>query len=326
MNVSRRALLGLAAAWATPEWLGAQPSGRNYRIGWLGSVDSFKEPYSRAFVQRLRELGLGEGRNVAIEYRHAGGRIEKLPALARELSELKCDLMFGAGPEAALTALKHARSEAPIVFIAVDFDPVAAGHIANPARPEGRITGLTAVQSILPAKRVELMKELLPRTRKFAVLGNHQTAGQLAVAQEAAKRLGVTLHVVEFQRPPFEYEAAFAEFSRADVDALLVLGSGLFVPARRHITELALKARLPSSFHHSQWAEFGGLMSYGFNFPQMWRSGAEMVAKILRGARPGDIPLEQPTHYELAINLRTAKALGVSIPESIRIRVDRVFQ
>lgn len=322
----RRAFIALAGALAMPRLGRAQPAKRAYRLGWLGSIDSSKEPYSLALVQRLRELGFVEGDNLAISFRHADGRLERLPALAAELAKLNCDVLFGGGPEATLVAFRQASRDTPIVFIAVDFDPVATGHVVNPARPDGRITGITAVQSVLPAKRVELVKELLPAARKVAVLANDQTAGQLAVVEDAAKRLGLVLHVIHFKRPPFDYEAAMADAVRAKADVLMVLGSALFVPARRQIPELALKARLPTSFHQSQWAEVGGLMSYGFNFPQMWRAGAEMVAKILRGAKPGDIPMEQPTTYELAINMRTAKTLGIRIPESIRVRVDRVVE
>jgi putative ABC transport system substrate-binding protein len=207
----------------------------------------------------------------------------------------------------------------------VDFDPIATGHVVNPARLGGRLTGINAVQSVLPGKRLELVKELLPATRKVAVMGNEQTVGQFAVVQDAAKRLGVELYMIHFKSPPFDYEAAIAEAVRVRSEVLFVLGSALFVPARRVIPELALKARLPSVFHHAQWAEAGGLMSYGFNFPQMWRTGAEMVAKILRGTMPGDIPMEQPTTYELAINVATARKLGIRIPESIRVRVDRII-
>ena len=157
------------------------------------------------------------------------------------------------------------------------------------------------------------------------MLGNDQTTGQLAVAEEAAKRLALELHVIHFKRLPFDHEGAIAEAVRAKSEVLFVLGSALFVPARRLIPELALKARLPSVFHHAQWVEVGGLMSYGFSFPQLWRSAADMVAKIMRGTKAGDIPMEQPTTYELAVNARTAKALGIRIPESIRIRVDRVI-
>lgn len=325
--VSRRAaIFAFTALAAMPRCAFAQPATRTYRLGWLASVDSFNEPYAHAFVQRLAELGFVEGKNLSFERRHASGHTERVPSLAKELAALRCDAFFSAGPEINLVALKQFSTDTPIVFVAVDFDPIATGHVVNAARPDGRITGITAVQSVLPGKRLELLKELLPHTRKVAVLGNDHTTGQLAVAQEAAARLGLALHVIHFKRPPFDYEGAFADASRAGADAVLVLGSGLFVPARRRITELALKAKLPSSFHHSQWAEVGGLMSYGFNFPQMWRVGADMVAKVLRGTKPGEIPMEQPASYELAINAKTAKALAIKIPESIRLRVDTVIQ
>jgi putative ABC transport system substrate-binding protein len=292
----------------------------------LNVIDASKEPYTLAFVQRLRELGFAEGSNLAISRSHAGGKIEKLPSVAAELARLNIDVFFGAGLEASLAALKQVGADKPIVFVAVDFDPIATGHVVNPARPGGRLTGLTAVQSVLPGKRLELVKELLPATRKVAVLGNDQTVGQLTVTEEAAKRLALELHVIHFKRPPFDYEGAIEEAVRAKSEVLFVLGSALFVPpSRRLIPELALKARLPSVFHHAQWAEAGGLMSYGFNFPQMWRSAADMVGKILRGTKAGDIPMEQPTTYELAINAATARKLGIRIPESIRVRVDRVI-
>jgi putative tryptophan/tyrosine transport system substrate-binding protein len=323
--LSRRAFLLFAGMLAMPPWARSQAARHVHRLGWLSAIDSYKEPYGLAFVQRLRELGFVEGRNLTIGYRHADGKIEKLPWAATELDRLNVDVFFGAGLEASLAALKQVGGDKPIVFVAVDFDPIATGHVVNPARPGGRLTGITAVQSVLPGKRLELVKELLPATRKVAVLGNDQTVGQLAVAEEAAKRLALELHVIQFKRPPFDYEAAIAEAVQAKSEVLFVLGSALFVPARRLIPELALKARLPSVFHHAQWAEVSGLMSYGFNFPQMWRSAADMVGKILRGTKPGDIPMEQPTTYELAINAATARKLGIRIPESIRVRVDRVI-
>lgn len=323
--LSRRAFLLLAGMLAMPQWARGQAARHVHRLGWLSTTDSYKEPYGLAFVQRLRELGFVESGSLTIGYRHAEGKIEKLPSAAAELSRLNVDVFFGAGLEASLAALKQVGGDTPIVFVAVDFDPIATGHVVNPARPGGRITGVTAVQSVLPAKRMELLKELLPATRKVAVMGNDQTIGQFAVAEQAAQRLGLELHVIHFKRPPFDYEAAIAEAVRAKSEVLFALGSALFVPARRLVPELALKARLPSVFHHAQWAEAGGLMSYGFNFPQMWRSAADMVAKILRGTKAGDIPMEQPTTFELAINAATARKLGIRIPESIRIRIDRVI-
>lgn len=310
-----------------PQWARGQADQRVHRLGWLSATElQRKEPYGLAFVRRLRELGFLDGGNLTIEYRHTDSKIEMLPSAAAELARLNVDIFFGAGPEASLAALKQVGANKPIVFVAIDFDPIATGHVVNPARPGGRLTGVTAVQSVLPGKRLELVKELLPATRKVAVLGNDQTTGQLAVVEEAAKRLALELQVINLKRLPFDYERAIADAVRAKSEVLFVLGSALFLtPGRRLIPELALNARLPSVFHHAQWVEAGGLMSYGFNFPQLWRSAADMVAKIMRGTKAGDIPMEQPTTYELAVNARTAKALGIRIPESIRIRVDRVI-
>src|SRR5262245_26139458 len=328
-RMNRREFIGLVGGvtLSAPRLASAQSSARAYRIGWISASDSFAEPYSLAFVQRLNELGMVEGPNLRIERRHAESRLERLPALANELAKLKCDVYFAGGLEANLAALTQSSPDTPIVFMAVDFDPVATGDVANLARPGGRLTGVTAQQSELPAKRLELLRELLPSAAKVAVFTNEQSlTPQVALVQGTARRLGLPLHVVDFKRPPFDYEAGFADALRAKVDALFVLGSGLWVPARREIIERALKARLPSVFHHSQWAEAGGLMSYGFSFPWMWRRGAEMVAAILRGAKAGDIPMEQPTTYELAINAKTAKALGVTIPPALLARTDNVIE
>lgn len=326
--ISRRDLLlgSGAAALALPGSARAQPAERTYRVGWMSASDTFKEPYSLAFVQRLAELGFVEGRNLVLERRHGDNKLERLPALAAELGKVKCDVYFGGGAEATLAALTQASRDTPIVFVAVDFDPVATGDVASLARPGGRVTGLTALQSELPAKRLELLRELLPAVSKVAVFANEQTATQLALVQGTARRLGLALQVIDFKRPPFDYEAGFADAVQAKADALFVLGSGLWVPARRLIPQLALKARLPTMFHQAQWADAGGLISYGFNFPDMWRRGAEIVVDILRGTKPGSIPMEQPTSYELVINLKTAKALRIKVPQPLLVRANRVIE
>jgi len=318
----------LGAVLIRPQCAWAQPGERSYRLGWLSvsSIDNFKEPYSLDFVRHLVELGFVEGRNLIIERRHADNRLERLPGLAAELATVPCDIFFGGGAEAALAALTRSSRDTPIVFVAVDFDPISTGDVASLAQPGGRVTGVTTLQSTLPAKRLELLKELLPAVSKVAVFANEETAGQLALVRGTARRLEISLHVVEFKRAPFDFEAGFVEAARLKADALFVLGSGLWVSARQKIPELALKAKLPSVFHQAQWAEAGGLMSYGFNFPWMWRRAAGMVANILHGARPADIPMEQPTTFELAINLKTAKSLGITIPQSFMLRADKVIE
>jgi putative ABC transport system substrate-binding protein len=182
------------------------------------------------------------------------------------------------------------------------------------------------VQSLLPAKRLELLKELLPTAKRIAVLSDSASTGQLEVARAGARRLGLELQVLEFKQAPYDYERAFADAVRGKADALLVLGSANFVPARPLIPQLALKHRLPSMFHHSVWAGAGGLVSYGPNFSDVFRQAAEQVARILKGAKPAELPIEQPTKFELVINLKTAKALGLTIPQSLLLRADRVIQ
>lgn len=316
----------IAALLALPRPARTQPAERRYRLGWFSVTGIFSEPHHVAFVQRLGELGFVEGRNLTIERVHGDNRLEAITGSSAALGKLKCDVYFAGGGQANLAALTRADGHTPIVFVAVDFDPIASGDVASLARPGGRVTGITALQSLLPAKRLELTKELFPRIGKVAVFTNEDTTAQLNLIQGTARRLGIALHVVDFKRPPFDYKAAFADAAGAKADALLVLGSGLWVPARRLIQEMALKARLPTVFHHAQWVEEGGLMSYGFNFPAMWRRGAEMVADILRGAKVSNIPMEQPNAYELVFNLKTARALGIDIPQSLLTRADRVIE
>ena len=327
MRLRRNLLLGIAAtALVGPGAARAQPAGGKYRVCWSAtSPESFNEPYSVTFRKRLAELGFVDGQNLIIESRHGENRLERMPAVAVELGKLKCDVYFGGGGEINLETLTQASPETPIVFLAVDFDPLVTGDIASLARPGGRITGVTALQAQLPAKRLELLKELLPKMSKVAVLANEQTNAQLLPVQGTARRLGIALHVVDLKRPPFDFNAGFADIVRANADALFVLGSGLWVPFRKLIPELALKARLPTVFHQAQWVETGGLMSYGFNFSAMWRRGAEMVADILRGAKAGNIPMEQPKVFELAFNRKTAKTLGIQIPRAMLVRADRVI-
>ena len=326
MTPRRHFLLAATGALAWPLAAAGQQPGRTYRLGWLSSGASRSEAYNVAFVQRLRELGFVDGRNLLIEYRSAGGRVEKLPELAAELARQQCDIYLAPGPEATLTALERATGDAPIVMVANDYDPVATGHVAGLAQPGGRITGVYQLQDELSAKRLELLKELLPRGRKIAVLADTATKGQLVVVRAAAKKLGLELLVHEFTRAPYDFEAAFVEFARARADGLLPLGSGLFVPARQKIPELALKYRLPGMFNTTLWTEAGGLLSYGVNFSAAYRRAAEQMGLILNGAKPAAMPVEQSTVFELAVNLKTAKALGIAIPQPILLRAVRVIE
>jgi ABC-type uncharacterized transport system substrate-binding protein len=325
--IRRRLMLTLGAALVAPRLAFSQAPTRKYRLGVLvNNSASLKDTHWIAFFQRLQELGLVEGRNLEIERRIAENQLDRLPVLAAELARLKCDVFFSGATEAQLAALTAASPDTPIVVVAVDFDPVATGDVASLGRPGGRVTGVTAMQSTMPAKRLEILKEMLPRVGRVAVFTNVQTSDQLSVVLGTGRRLGMTLRVVDFKSPPFDYAAGFANATRARAEALFVLGSGLWVPDRRTIIDGALKARLPSVFHNSGWVEAGGLMSYGFSFPALWQRGAEIVARVRRGTKVSDIPMEQPTAFQLAINLKTAKALGVAIPRSMLVRADRVIE
>ena len=323
----RRSFLALLGVQLLrPPDVHAQSPERVRRLCWLDSADTRTEPYQVAFVKRLGELGFVEGRNLVIEFRTTAGRSERLPELAAELARMSCDVLRAPGGEGGLVAIKNATRDTPIVILANDYDPVASGHIVNLARPGGRITGVSQLQSELPIKRLELLKDLLPKLRRVAVLSDTATAGQLKAAEAGATRLGLTLHVLELKRAPYDYEGAFAEAARSKDQALLALASGNFVSARRLIPELALKHRLPSMFGNYLWAEAGGLMAYGPDFSDFYRRGAEKVAMVLNGAKPAEMPLEQPSAVELVINLQTARALGVVIPASLRLRASRLIE
>lgn len=333
LRTQRRQVLALAlgalvlpplAAW--PRTAFAQKPGRSYRIGWLTTSTERTEPYAIAFTQRLAERGFIEGRNLEIVFRSAGGNPDAMTALAAEMVQRKCDLIFAPGNEAGLRAVRQTARDIPIVIVAADFDPVASGHVARLARPGGNITGVSTLQTELPAKRLEVLKELVPNLRRAGVLADSASTGQLQITRAAAAQLGVELVVHEFTRTPYDFDAAFAVFQRAKVDALLALGSGYFVPSRKLIPQLALQHRLPSVFHNNLWAEHGGLLSYGANFSEAYRSAAGLVVKVLNGADPGQLPMEQSTIIEMVLNLNTARALKLVIPEAIRLRADRVIE
>jgi putative ABC transport system substrate-binding protein len=322
----REAILTLAAVSASPLTCFAQQSGRSYRLGWLSAGAPRTETYNVAFVKRLAELGFVEGRNLTIEFRSAEGHVDRMPELAADLARRQCDIYLAPGPEATLVAIKRATRSEPIVIAAVDYDPVASGHVASFSRPGGRITGAYQLQEELAVKRLELLKELLPKVRRVAVVADPASLRQLAPVRVAAKRMDVELLAHEFERAPYDFEAAFAGFARARAQALLPLASGLFVPARRKVTALALQHRLPGMFVNSLWTEADGLLSYGVDFPDFFRRIAEKISMILKGAKPAELPVEQADVFEFAVNLKTAKALGVAIPPAFRTRFDRIIE
>ncbi|HEV8458500.1 MAG TPA: ABC transporter substrate-binding protein, partial [Methylomirabilota bacterium] len=282
-----------------------------------------------AFRQGLRDLGYVEGRNVVIEYRDAEGNVERLPALAAELVALKVDVIVVGGTPAVLAA-KQATKTIPIVFT-VAADPVADGLVTSLARPGGNVTGLSNLGPELVGKCLEQLKQAVPGVSRVAVLwqpgafGERTEKDMLKEAEVAARALGVRPQFVE-ARGPDDFDRAFSDMTRARAGALTVLLSPMFFNERRRLVDLAAKNRLPAVYQVREFVDAGGLMSYGANLADLVRRAATYVDRILKGAKPGDLPVEQPTKFELVINLKTAKALGLTIPQSVLGRADEVIQ
>ena len=307
----------------------AQPAAKVPRIGFLSQF-SPADPRTlgrlRAFQQGLRELGYVEGQNVAIESRWAEGKWDRLPGLAAELVRLKVDVIVTAAP-VAIQAAKQATATIPIVMAGI-IDPVATGFVATLAHPGGNITGLSLMTLELVGKQLEILREIVPKVSRVAVLSNPASAGtepQLRHAQGAARALGMRLQVLE-ARGPSEIDSAFAAMTREQAGAVIVLVDGMFLDQRTRIADLAAKRRLPAMYGMRDHVEAGGLITYATNILDRYRRAATFVDKILKGAKPGDLPVEQPTTFELVINLKTAKALGLTIPESMLLRANEVIQ
>ena len=300
-----------------------QPPGKAARIGFLGDVPSFLD---EAFRQGLHELGYVEGQNIAIEHRAAEWKYERLPGLAAELVRLNVDVIVAASPPAT-EAAKQATRTIPIVFT-VSGDPVAEGFVASLARPGGNLTGLATISPELVGKQLEMLKAVAPKVSRVAVLQNPDQpshARSVRQAEDPARALGVQLQVLK-ARTPSEIEAAFAAMRSQRAGGVLVLRDAVFRAQRAQIVALAAKTRLPAVYGLREEAEAGGLMAYGASVPQMFRRAATYVDKILKGAKPADLPVEQPTKFELVINLKTAKALGLKIPQTILLPADQVIE
>ncbi len=317
------AVAGIVVARSVAE---AQPAGKVHRIGYLGSGSS-TSGFHEQFRQGLRELGWVEGRNILIDYRFADGRFDRLPELAGELVRLKVDIIV-AQPTPAALAAKNATRSIPIVMINVG-DPVGLGLVASLARPAGNVTG-TAFDVGLETfgKALELLKEAIPKANHVAVLSNPANPAQaLAIShlKLAAQSLRLKLLFIEV-RGPDEFDRAFAEIAKERIDALFVVAESLFLLHRIPLADLALKYRLPTMYGLREGMMAGGLMSYGPSLAHNSRRAATYVDKIFKGTKPGDLPVEQPTKFELVINLKTAKALGITIPQSVLGRADEVIQ
>jgi len=317
-------LLGGVAAW--PLAARAQQTGKMPRIGFLFYGSPGSSPEVDAFRQGLRELGYIEGQNIAVEYRFASGRVSQLPELAAELVRLNPDVIVTPGTPASVAA-KQATSTIPIVFAGVA-DAVGAGLVANLARPGGNITGLTSISAELGGKRLGLLKGLIQKASRVAVLYNPADQSNVLVLkelQEAAPVLALTLQPLEV-REPGEFEGAFAAIARERADVMFGAAGVLTFEHRQTVVDLAAKSRIPTLWGHRQFVEAGGLMSYAVNFYDQIRRTATYVDQILKGAKPGDLPMQQPTKFEFILNLRTAKALGLTVPPTLLALADEVIE
>jgi putative ABC transport system substrate-binding protein len=324
--MERRTFIGTMAGGllAAPFAAQAQEAGKVARIGLLNG-GSPPNPFVESFKQGLRELGYVEGRNISIEYRWAEGRDERLPGLAADLVRLKVDVIV-ASSQAAVAA-KQATTAIPIVMPIIT-DPVRLGLVASLARPGGNATGFATQNDELPGKWMELVKDTLPKVSRVAVLFHPTYDGgvQLRASEAAARSLGVRLQALKVERPD-DFVTALAEVQKNRAEALIVSSSPLFYAHRTRLVEFAAKHRLPTIYHQSEFVVgSGGLMSYGPDFHDLFRRSATYVDRILRGAKLGDLPVEQPTKFELVINLKTAKALGLTIPQSLLLRADKVIE
>ena len=325
--MDRRTFVALIGASMTgaPLRARAQQAGTVPRIGLLSPfTPSDAAPWHEAFRQGLRERGWIEGKNIGIEYRYAKSPAE-LPVLAAELVRLKVDVIVTSAT--GTLPAKDATRTIPIVM-ASNADPVMMGMVTSLARPGGNVTGLSQISSELSGKRLELLKEIVPNLSRVAVMWNPGGGGSTVNWQEmqrAARTLGLELHPLE-TRKPSDFNQAFEDASRARVGALAITPSPLFAGNLRRIADLAIKSRLPAIFNLREFADSGGLVAFGPNRTDEFRRAAAYVDKILKGAKPADLPVEQPTKFELVINLKTAKALGLTIPNSLLLRADEVIQ
>jgi putative ABC transport system substrate-binding protein len=326
--INRRAFLitMVAAVVVAPLVAEAQHARKLYRIGFLGnSTAALESNLVAPWREGLRELGYVEGRDVVVEYRWAEGHYERFPALIEELLALKVDVIVTAGTPAAL-AVKRATATVPLVMVAVG-DPVSTGLVTSLARPGGNVTGLVSIAPDLEGKRLELLREIVPKLSHVILLVNPANAFHVVsekLVRAAARQLDLKVQFIGV-RAESEFDHAFDLITRERPGALIMLADRLFLHHRARIVEFAARNRLPAVYAYRELVEAGGLMSFGPSYPEMHRRAAYFVDKILKGVKPADLPVEQPSKFELVINLKTAKTLGLTIPSSVLVRADQLI-
>jgi putative ABC transport system substrate-binding protein len=322
------AVFGGAAAWPLAA-RAQQLAGKVSRVGYIGTnrtPGSLGAAIYQAFLDELRSHGFNTGQNLIMEFRPLEQDLHALSGDAAELVRSNVDVLVTDGTEPALKAAVSASSTLPIVMIATNFDPIARGYVKSLPQPGGNITGVFLRQTELAEKQTELLAQAVPGNVRLSVLYDAISADQLGAAEKRAKALGLETHAVKLESPPYDFDTAFRNLAEAAPQMLLVLSSPNFTPARAQIAELAIKYRLPTMFIFKTYVQAGGLFSYGADYVAMHRQAALYVAKILTGTKPSDIPIEQPSKFELVINLNTAKAIGLAVPTSILLRADEVIE
>ena len=317
------AVVGGGAVWPLAV-LGQQPPSL-LRVG-ASSVQPRTTAIFVAFVERMAELGYEEGKNFSFEYVQAAN-VAGYEVAYRELASRKVDILLASGPEVGLKSALATAGMRPVVMVAIDYDPLARGYVRSLAQPGANLTGISFQQIELTEKRLQVVKEAFPAMQAIAVFWDEISADQWHAAENAAPRLGLRLAGVEFREQPYDYERALAQLPLEHRRVLMVLTSPVFaVPDRARLPDFALRHRMASIFSLRQYVDVGGLMSYGASFTAMYRRAAEYVDRIARGTRPADLPVEQPTKFELIANLKTARALGLTIPPSLLARADEVIE
>ena len=320
------ALGGLAAAW--PVLTRAQQSARKIRVGFVGTTvgNPVTGPGYPAFLDEMNKSGFRIGENLAIETVEDIGDTKKLFAEAADLARSNVDVLVAAGPELALQAAVAASRTIPIVIWAINYDPIARGYVRSLTKPGGNITGVVSLQTELAEKQVELLTQAVPGRTRLAMLWDGLSADQAAASEHQARSLHLDVQSLKLENPPYNFDAAFEGLAKGSPQMLLVLSSPFFSDFRGRIAELAIQQRLPTMFIFKSYVQAGGLMSYGVDPKANFRQVGFYVAKILNGAKPGELPVEQATKFELAVNLKTAKAIGVDLSTSILLRADDVIE
>jgi len=317
---------GAVATW--PLVARAKQDGDVAKVGYIGTnreIALGKAIY-QAFLEAMRDLGFREGQNLVVEFRSIEQPLPALMSSAAELARADVNLIVTDGTEAALQAAVSASRTLPIVMIATNFDPVEHGYVKTLARPGGNVTGVFLRQTELAEKQTELLMQAVPGGVRMAVLWDAVSEDQFRAAERRGNALGLRVQSLKLEAPPYDFVAAFRAMASASPQMLLVLSSPNFTPWRTQIAELAIRNRLPAMFIFKTYAQAGGLMSYGVDYVAMHRQAAGYVAKILKGFNPADLPVEQPSKFEMVVNLKSAKALGLTIPQSLLLRADEVIQ